>query len=55
MKVIPYSEKGVCHECGRYILTWAIYTKGDEEANDDPSIRLCGKCLTKLAKKIMER
>lgn len=55
MKVIQYRENSICHECGKYGLTWVILTKGDEEGKTDPSIRLCGKCLTKLAKKIMER
>lgn len=55
MKVIQCRENSICHECGKYGLTWVIRTKGDEEGKTDPSIRLCGKCLTKLAKKIMER
>lgn len=64
MNVIQYEEivavqddddNGICHECGKYGPIWIIFTKGDKEGNAINTIRLCGKCFTKLAKKITER
>lgn len=55
MKVIQYSEKRICDECGKDGYAWTIRTRADDEGAVINTIRLCGKCLTKLAKKIMER
>lgn len=55
MKVLQYSEKGICDECAKYGYIWTIRTRADDEGDVINTIRLCGKCLTKLAKKITER
>lgn len=54
-KVLQYSEKRICDECGKDGYAWTIRTKADDEGNVINTIQLCGKCLTKLAKKITER